>query len=381
MRIRIKKGDISKIRSDAIVLSALPDCKMRGNIMIRVKRAGGQIIEDEAVKSSPLKPGEFTSTASGDLPCGEVIHAVLSNKRTESLIEDIFNITEKVLNYAKRNEIKTIAFTALGVESFRISVGEMARALVEAIRIHPDADYFDEIILVDDSDEVIEAFEKEVRATKWLFMDLTTKTETWLEEIRFNNFHRIHFKRENGALIVIDMQNYFTNPKGKSYFPQAQYIIENINKIIELCRANNVPVIFTQHCYKNPKEEAGMLYRWWRDSVISGTRDAAIDSNIKLAEHDKIIKKQRYSAFFNTSLNDYLKELNIADLIITGVMSNLCCETTARDAFMYDYRVLFVADATATSDEEMHLATLRNLAYGFAYVLKTEDLLKMLKGE
>ena len=70
--------------------------------------------------------------------------------------------------------------------------------------------------------------------------------------------------------------------------------------------------------------------------------------------------------------------MKVTDLIITGVLTNVCCESTARDAFFRDFRVFFVADATATTEPELHTASLKNLAYAFAYVLTTEDTLKQI---
>jgi isochorismate hydrolase len=74
-------------------------------------------------------------------------------------------------------------------------------------------------------------------------------------------------------------------------------------------------------------------------------------------------------------LDEWLHNNGVEDLIITGVLTNCCCETTARDAFVRDYRVFFVADATATVNEELHLSSLMNLAFGFAYIAQTQELL------
>jgi len=67
--------------------------------------------------------------------------------------------------------------------------------------------------------------------------------------------------------------------------------------------------------------------------------------------------------------------MKVEDLVITGVLTNLCCESTARDAYFRDYRVFFTADGTATINERMHLASLLNVAYGFGYVTTVEQLL------
>ena len=69
------------------------------------------------------------------------------------------------------------------------------------------------------------------------------------------------------------------------------------------------------------------------------------------------------------------------EVIVTGVMTNLCCETTARDAFIRGFRVFFSTDATATINAELHEATLKNMAYGFAYLLDCQRLQDGLSGK
>ena len=102
---------------------------------------------------------------------------------------------------------------------------------------------------------------------------------------------------------------------------------------------------------------------------------------MKIHSKDKILPKKRYSAFFETDLEAFLRAKEIRDLIISGVMTNLCCETTAWDAFMRDYRVFFLIDGTATGIDEHHLATLKNLGFGFgfAYLMTCDELRSMLR--
>jgi nicotinamidase-related amidase len=85
------------------------------------------------------------------------------------------------------------------------------------------------------------------------------------------------------------------------------------------------------------------------------------------------------SGFYNTDLETVLRGLKIEDLVVSGVMTNLCCESTARDAYFRDYRVFVPADGTGTITEEMQLASLLNLAFGFAYVTSSGKLIGQLK--
>jgi nicotinamidase-related amidase len=115
-----------------------------------------------------------------------------------------------------------------------------------------------------------------------------------------------------------------------------------------------------------------MTAEWWPDiklgrSLIKGTKGVEIFPAIKPKKHERIIWKHRYSAFYNTNLETILRGTGVTDLVITGVLTNCCCESTARDAFFRDFRVFFLADATATSEPEFHLASLKNLRRPTAY--------------
>jgi isochorismate hydrolase len=78
-------------------------------------------------------------------------------------------------------------------------------------------------------------------------------------------------------------------------------------------------------------------------------------------------------------LETVLRCLQAEDLVVSGVLTNLCCETTARDAYLRDYRVFLLADGTGTVCEEMHLATLMNLAFGFAFVTTASKIVQDLR--
>lgn len=170
----------------------------------------------------------------------------------------------------------------------------------------------------------------------------------------------VSLNKKHCGLLIIDMQEYFR--------ALAQPVLPNVEQLIQCSRQTNIPVIYTRHAHQNPTEDGGMLARWWGDLIIDGTPEAEILAEIKPMPSEKIIHKKRYSAFFQTDLYQHLQRNGIKQLIIIGVMTNLCCETTARDAFVHDYEVIFLKDGTATSDEKFHHASLLNLAYGFAHI-------------
>ena len=195
--------------------------------------------------------------------------------------------------------------------------------------------------------------------------------EKILTELKPYRERKAQINPQQAALLAIDMQNYFDRI--------AQPVLTNILKVIQTCRQKDIPVIFTQHGHTDPDSDGGLLGDWWGELIVDGTEDWKFLSDMKIELKEKIIAKKRYSAFFETDLDETLRSQEIQHLIISGVMSNLCCETTARDAFMRDYRVFFLIDGTATGRSELHLATLKNLGFGFAYLLTCDELFQMLK--
>ncbi|XVF44557.1 hypothetical protein PTKIN_Ptkin02bG0134200 [Pterospermum kingtungense] len=166
---------------------------------------------------------------------------------------------------------------------------------------------------------------------------------------------------KTSALLVIDVQNEFSSI--------AKPILSNLITTINLCRQASIPVIFTRHCHKSPAHY-GMLGEWWDSLILDGTVESKLIPEIgQLAKPGEVVEKNTYSAFQNTGLQEMLVEKGVEEVIVTGVMTNLCCETTARDAFVKGFRVFFSTDATATSSLELHEGTLKNMAYGFAYLV------------
>ena len=118
-----------------------------------------------------------------------------------------------------------------------------------------------------------------------------------------------------------------------------------------------------------------MLKEWWDEIITTENKYYKLSKEIYLAGAP-IVKKTQYDAFYKTNLKKILNKYKIKQVLITGVMTNLCCETTARSAFIQGFKVFFVVDGTCTQNEMMHRATLINLSYGFAIPVLTEDILK-----
>ena len=209
--------------------------------------------------------------------------------------------------------------------------------------------------------------------------NIVSKSKEWLNQIAAFNTHQMSLNIDQAALLVIDMQKFFLDPNSPTYTESGPAIIPSVKRLIAAFRAAGRPVIYTKHVHHPDFIDAGIMKWWWEGACLEGSPESEIDDDIAPLANEKIILKHRYSAFYNTDLETILRCLKIEDLVITGVMTNMCCESTARDAYYRDYRVFFLADATGSINEEMHKASLLNLAFGFAMVTSADSIIKQIQ--
>jgi len=179
------------------------------------------------------------------------------------------------------------------------------------------------------------------------------------------------------ALLVVDMQGYFLEPESHAYLPSAEKIVPGLASLSMVFREAGLPVFFTRHL--NTDENAGALGLWWNDLIRTESPlseiTPALDTSL-----GTVIEKSQYDAFHGTGLEELLRGRGVTRVVVTGVATHLCCETTARSAFVRAFEVTFPVDGTATYDEEHHLATLLNLTHGFATAVFVEDLAERVRG-
>ncbi len=179
------------------------------------------------------------------------------------------------------------------------------------------------------------------------------------------------------ALIIVDMLNDFVRPYGKLYVPKAEEIIPNIKVLKKAFKENGLPVIYTNDSHL-PKVDAE--FRIWREHAVRGTPGAEVVEELKPDEDDFVIQKRRYSAFFSTDLDVLLRELDVGEVVLTGVATNVCVLHTAADAFFRGYKVIVVSDGTMSvppEEQEKWLGYMRSV-YG-AEILSTSEIVSKIK--
>ncbi|MFO8100800.1 MAG: isochorismatase family protein [Dehalococcoidia bacterium] len=195
-----------------------------------------------------------------------------------------------------------------------------------------------------------------------------------IEELRKR--HPLKLSPQRSALLVLDMQRYFLNEDSHAFVPSAPAIIPGIAKLIGAYSQKGLPIVFTRHT--NTEANAGMMSIWWRDLI-----DAESPSSEIIPELDSsqgiVLEKNQYDAFYGTNLEEMLREKQISQVVICGVMTHLCCETTARAAFVRGFEVFLAIDGTATYSEPFHRATLWNSAHGFAVPMLIDEMIKSLE--
>lgn len=213
------------------------------------------------------------------------------------------------------------------------------------------------------------------------FENLESKTQKWQEDLKLSaqKGNRFKFKSIDSILLVVDMQGYFLDEESHAFIPSSKTILPNVENLIKVYREAHLPLIYTRHAYLE-NEDPGIMARWWGDIISNEDPQSEIVTEILPLENDIVLRKTRYSAFIGTELEDILTIKMAKSIVICGVMTHLCCETTAREAFMKDFEVYFVMDATATQTEDLHLSSLRTLAGGFAQITTMSDIISEITG-
>lgn len=192
----------------------------------------------------------------------------------------------------------------------------------------------------------------------------------------------------HAALIVVDMQNDFCHSEGAMAkrgrdVSHSQNVVPNLINLLTQARRLNLPVIFVRTVINDWSDSEVALERrrsrmasekYIVPPVVEGTWGAEF-YQIFPQPNDCIVTKHRFSAFVNTDLDLILRSKGIESLIMTGVVTNVCVESTARDGFMRDYYIVFLKDCTGAWNLQDHEATLRNIDSYFGVVTTSDEVI------
>jgi nicotinamidase-related amidase len=192
------------------------------------------------------------------------------------------------------------------------------------------------------------------------------------------------FDLSRAALLVIDMQAEFVEPGwAASWVPDATRLIPRLAQVLEATRAAGLPVIHTafaatHHFRDRPRAGATMPNRYPGEPNEGLCVAPRFPPELTPRPDEILILKPSYGAFYDTPLDTLLRNLERDTVIVTGTMTNLCCGTTARQAYERGYHVVFGSDLTATNDPDVQAAEVKTLRYGFARVVTAEELLAQI---
>ncbi len=181
------------------------------------------------------------------------------------------------------------------------------------------------------------------------------------------------------AVLVIDMQNGFVHPEGSvarngEPMLEIERVVAETVQLVTEARAAGLPVVYTQHVFRPdyvdvpPRLRARGLFHEGEDTLVAGGWDAAVADELKPLESDLVVEKNRYDAFLYTDLELVLRSLGVERLLVCGVATNVCVESTVRSAEQRDFGVTVASDCTS-GPAEYHDAALAAMAYIAAEVV------------
>jgi nicotinamidase-related amidase len=190
-------------------------------------------------------------------------------------------------------------------------------------------------------------------------------------------------------LLLIDLQRAFCDGDG-SMAMQGRNVAplheaaRQCQALAKLARAHHVPVIWTRMVLRKDYEDGGMVSRLRPNlarigALRAGTNDVELSTDVHAEPEDAIVDKPRYSAVYATALEAHLRARAIERVIVGGVTTSMCVESSVRDLSQRDYEVIVVEDACGDFDAARHVASLAAMEFGFAKLVTQRDVTRLLK--
>lgn len=194
------------------------------------------------------------------------------------------------------------------------------------------------------------------------------KARRWMADLGRFKVRGAPLRAEKSGLLVVDLLDYFLDRASPAYLPQSRAAVAGAVRLLDAFRAAGRPVIFIRHAHRDPARDGGLMAAWWALVCRDGRPESRLAAALTARPEELVLRKTRYSAFSNPRLERALRAAGVEDVVLCGLATNLCVESTARAAFDRGFRTFVAADATVAHDEQLHLGALRSLAQGFSRV-------------
>jgi len=187
------------------------------------------------------------------------------------------------------------------------------------------------------------------------------------------------------ALVNVDIQNCFVEGSA----PDGMAVLERVNRLAHVCRQAGIPVFHARHTLRAGADPGvlGEIFPIVRDGFLDpDSHTASFHDNLVRDPRDILLEKPHFGAFHDTDLEMQLRALGVDTIIITGIETNVCCETTAREAMVRGFRVFFLSDGTTTggvpglSRDEVQRASLATLGMCFAQIATVDEMINWISG-
>lgn len=172
------------------------------------------------------------------------------------------------------------------------------------------------------------------------------------------------------AVVVVDMVNDYLDPQGTMPVSDPGPVVSATTRLVDACRAAGGLVIWVRPGHT---ELADGLFRKRVPHAIGEGPGSQLHPDLLPLEQDKIIRKRKYSSFFGTDLDSYLREHRIESVLVSGVALNICVRSTVHDAFFHGYDVFVVEDASQATSQREHDSTLYDIATHFGTVMSVTE--------
>lgn len=197
---------------------------------------------------------------------------------------------------------------------------------------------------------------------------------------------KLEWNPQHSALLIVDVQNDYCHKEGclaqqDLDVSMVEEMMPNLKNMISAMKEINVPIIYIQTIHEDSTDSETWIKRLKGKNQKNLCRKDTWGAKFYQLEPDKddvIVIKHRYSAFIHTRLESVLRALQIETIVMAGVSTNICVESTARDGFMLDFDVIFLSDCTAAFSREAHDMTLQTINQFFGTVATSKEVIQSI---